>query len=98
VFQKYKSCGILVFLFEGWIQYDMAKDGIGRPRDVTGEDVLTAFNDVDKPVATGTLLAEILDVSKQSVLRRLHELEEEGRVERWKVGSRAVVWWPVGES
>jgi DNA-binding MarR family transcriptional regulator len=87
-----------VFLFEEWIQYDMAKDGIGRPRDVTCEDVLTAFNDVDKPVATGTLLAEMLDVSKQSVLRRLQELEEKGRVERWKVGSRAVVWWPTEES
>jgi len=76
----------------------MAKDGIGRPRDVTCEDVLAAFEDVDKPVATGKLLAEMLDVSKQSVLRRLQELEEEGRVERWKVGSRAVVWWPTDKS
>ena len=98
MFQNNKPCGILVFLFEGWIQYYMAKDGIGRPRDVTCEDVLTAFDDVDKPVATGKLLAEMLDVSKQSVLRRLQELEEEGRVERWKVGSRAVVWWPTEES
>ena len=76
----------------------MAKDGIGRPREVTCDDVLTAFDDVDKPVATGKLLAEMLDVSKQSVLRRLQELEEEGRVERWKVGSRAVVWWPTDKS
>jgi len=76
----------------------MAKDGVGRPRDVTCEDVLTAFGDVDKPVATGKLLAERLDVSKQSALRRLQELEEEGRVQRWKVGSRAVVWWPTEES
>lgn len=87
-----------MFLLEGRIQYSMAKDGIGRPRDVTCEDVLTAFDDVDKPVATGKLLAEMLDVSKQSVLRRLQELEKEGRVERWKVGSRAVVWWPTEES
>jgi DNA-binding MarR family transcriptional regulator len=87
-----------VFLFEGWIQYDMAKDGIGRPRDVTCEDVLAAFGDIDKPVATGTLLAEMLDVSKQSVLRRLQELEKKGIVERWKVGGRAVVWWPTEES
>ena len=76
----------------------MAKGGIGRPREVTCDDVLTAFDDVDKPVATGKLLAEMLDVSKQSVLRRLQELEEEGRVERWKVGSRAVVWWPTDKS
>jgi Mn-dependent DtxR family transcriptional regulator len=76
----------------------MAKDGIGRPRDVTCEDVIAAFDDVDKPVATGTLLAELLDVSKQSVLRRLQELEEQGRVERWKVGGGAVVWWPTDDS
>ena len=73
----------------------MAKDGMGRPRDVTCDDVLAAFEDVDKPVATATLFAEILGVSKQSVLRRLQELEEDGRVERWKVGGRAVVWWPT---
>ncbi len=66
--------------------------------EVTCEDMLRAFDGVDKPVATGTLLAEMLDVSKQSVLRRLQELEEEGQVERWKVGSRAVVWWPSGDS
>jgi len=41
---------------------------------------------------------EMLDVSKQSVVRRLQELEGEGRVERWKVGSRAVVWWLTEES
>ena len=76
----------------------MAKDGIGRPREVTCEDVLTAFADVDKPIATGNLLAEMLEVSKQSVLRWLQELEEQGHVERWKVGSRAIVWWPTEES
>lgn len=76
----------------------MAKDGIGRPRDVTCQDVLTAFDDVDKPVATATLIAGMLGVSKQSVLRRFQELEEQGRVERWKVGSRAVVWWPTDDS
>ena len=35
---------------------------------------------------------------KQSVLRRLQELEDEERVERWQVGGRAVVWWPMDDS
>ncbi|WP_394358912.1 winged helix-turn-helix transcriptional regulator [Halapricum desulfuricans] len=75
----------------------------GRPDDkcrpVSGGEVgPVPGSNLDKPVATGTLLAEMLDVSKQSVLRRLQELEREGRVERWKVGSRAVVWWPTEES
>jgi predicted transcriptional regulator len=76
----------------------MAKDGMGRPRDVTCDEVLAAFEDIDKPVATATLLAKMLGVSKQSVLRRLKELEENDRVERWKVGGRAVVWWLKKES
>ncbi|RXK47711.1 transcriptional regulator [Halorientalis pallida] len=73
----------------------MAEDGMGRPRDVTCKEVLAAFDEVEKPVANAPLLADELDVGKQSVLRRLRELEERGDVERWKVGGRAVVWWPV---
>lgn len=75
----------------------MAKDGMGRPKDVTCKAVLEAFGEVDKPVANCPLLADVLDVSKQAVLRRLQELEDGGRVERWKVGGRAVVWWPSEE-
>lgn len=66
----------------------------GRPRDTTTDDVLEAFNEVDAPVATGRELARLLDVSQQTVLRRLAELQESGRVERKDVGARAVVWWP----
>lgn len=73
----------------------MAKDGMGRPRDVTCEEVFVAFEEVDKPVATAPVLADVLDVGKRPVLRRLRELEERGTVERWKVGGRAVVWWPT---
>ena len=75
----------------------VAKDGMGRPKDVTCEEVIEAVAEIDKPVANCPLLADVLDVSKQVVLRRLQELEEEGRVERWKVGGRAVVWWPSNE-
>lgn len=73
----------------------MDKDhGSGRPRDTTTDDVLEAFNEVDAPVATGRELARLLGVSQQTVLRRLAELQEDGRVERKDVGARAVVWWP----
>lgn len=75
----------------------MAKDGTGRPRDVTCEEVLAGFDEVERPVATAPFLSDVVDESKQTVLRRLRELEERGDVERWKVGGRAVVWWPVGE-
>lgn len=75
----------------------MAKNGMGRPRDVTCEQVLAAFEEVDKPVATAPLLADVMGESKQAILRRLQELEDDEKVERWKAGGRTVVWWPSGE-
>ena len=76
----------------------MSNDGMGRPRDVTCEEVLKAFDEVEKPVANAPLLADELGVGKQSVLRRLQELEDDAQVERWQVGARAVVWWPMDDS
>jgi len=75
----------------------MTQDGIGQSGDVTCEDVLTVLDKIEKPVATATVLAEMLKISKQFVLRRLLELHGEGRIERWKIGSRAVAWWPIEE-
>jgi Fic family protein len=67
----------------------------GRPRTLTGKTVLDGFSQIDKPVATAGLLADVVNAPKRTVLRRLRELEEKDQVERWKVGSRAVVWWPT---
>jgi CTP-dependent riboflavin kinase len=75
----------------------MTDNEVGRPRKLTCDEVLDAFDDVEKPVATGKLLSELLDCSKQSVLRRLDELENQNRVERWSVGSGSVVWWLTEE-
>jgi hypothetical protein len=73
------------------------KSSGGRPRELTGKAVLDGFSQIDKPVATAGLLADVLNTPKRTVLRRLRELEDEDEVERWKVGSRAVVWWPTEE-
>ena len=67
----------------------------GRPREFTDHKVLSAFDKVEKPVATAELLADTTDAPRRTVLRRLRELEDSDRVERWKVGGRAVVWWPA---
>jgi len=69
----------------------------GRPRETTTDDVLAAFDEIDAPVATGREIARLLDVSQQTVLRRLAELHEENQVGRKDVGARAVVWWPRNE-
>ena len=75
----------------------MTKDGRGRPRAASTDEVFEALRAVEEPVATATELAEGLDVNRVTTLRRLDELREAGRVERKEVGSNAVVWWPVDE-
>jgi hypothetical protein len=39
----------------------MSKNDVGRPRKLTRDEVLEAFDEVDKPVATGKLLSEQVD-------------------------------------
>ena len=65
------------------------------PPRVDHDEVLSAFDEVEKPVATAELVADTTDAPRRTVLRRLRELEDSDRVERWKVGGRAVVWWPA---
>ena len=78
--------------------WDSMNEGTGgRPRELTDHEVLSAFDEVEKPVATAELLADTTDAPRRTVLRRLRELEDGGRVERWKVGGRAVVWWPADD-
>lgn len=56
-------------------------------------DVLRAMDYQDDPFVTTTEIADELDVANQTVLKRLHELHDEGRIERKDVGANAVVWW-----
>jgi hypothetical protein len=44
------------------------------------DDVMCTFDDIDRPVATGKLIAGVLDVSKQSALRRLEEFGKGGEL------------------
>lgn len=72
-------------------------NGSGRPQKVTTDDVLRELRSVDEPVGTAAELARELDVSSQTVVRRLEELEGRGIVARKQVGANAVVWWIVAE-
>lgn len=49
----------------------MSKNEVGRPRKLTRAEVLEAFDEVSKPVATGKLLSEQFAGSRTSVLCRL---------------------------
>jgi len=57
------------------------------------DDVLAALRSHPEPVATAADIADVLDVTSETVRRRLTELREQGLVERKNVGARAVVWW-----
>jgi DNA-binding MarR family transcriptional regulator len=49
------------------------------------------------PVVTAKKLSEQLSITPQAVNKRLNRFEDEGWVDREKVGSRAVVWWLTDE-
>lgn len=62
---------------------------------VENNDVLRALREHAEPIATARDLATALDVTAETVRRRLAELHDAERVDRRTVGAAAVVWWPV---
>ena len=62
---------------------------------VTPERVLEALTATATPVATAIDVADRLGCTSEAARVKLARLHEEGRVDRRKVGSSAVVWWPA---
>lgn len=62
----------------------------------TLDDVIAVLTDRDEPM-TGKEVGEELSISNRSALDKLNELNEQGAVERKKVGAGAVVWWLTDE-
>ena len=63
--------------------------------EVSDEELLNVFRELEKPVLTATQVAGEVSIGRKAVLERLHGLEKRGVLERMEVGARAVVWWPV---
>ncbi|WP_224337872.1 HTH domain-containing protein [Haloprofundus halobius] len=59
----------------------------------TSEAVLKILETSEDPVMTATEIADKLDVSRDTVGRKLAQLAEDDEVGRKKVGARSVVWW-----
>lgn len=57
------------------------------------DEVLQAFEDADEPVLTAPMIAEKFDITQQAAHRKLSQMNEDGYLNRMKVGGRAVVWW-----
>ena len=62
---------------------------------VSDKEILKAFDETVDTVLTAVEIADLFDITQQAAHSRLARLHEEGKLERKKVGSRAVVWWPV---
>ena len=60
---------------------------------VTKQDILKVFDASDEPVLSATEIAEEFGVARQTISRRLDDMEEEGLVARKQIGARAVAWW-----
>ena len=76
-------------------------DGTWREK-ATKAAVLDVIRECDRddPVATTSDVVDILhdrgvDVTTETVRRKLTVLHDDGRVGRKEVGARAVVWYPV---
>ena len=59
---------------------------------VSSREVYEAVRDGDHVVSASELTEE-LDTSRDTILRRLRTLHENGEIERKEVGASAVVWW-----
>lgn len=64
-----------------------------RPTQVTDTDVIELFRNHPDPVLTAGDVAEEFELSRQGANKRLKQLHQKGKLERRKVGARAVVWW-----
>ncbi len=70
-------------------------DGGKYTATVSDEEILAAIDQASAPVVTAADLEEALPIGRRAIRERLLDLREQGRVDRKKVGGRAVVWWHV---
>jgi hypothetical protein len=73
---------------------ERTRDSAGKfVETLTPERVLAVMREHDAPVVTAREVADALDCTREGATKKLKQLREHGRVERKKVGARAVVWW-----
>jgi hypothetical protein len=65
----------------------------GRKPRVTDEDILALFDETTDPVLSTAEIADALPIGRRGVLDRLHNLDDEGKLEHKNIGGRNIVWW-----
>lgn len=64
-----------------------------RTRTFSNEEVLEQIRRAPDPFVTAGELADHFDKENATLLDRLNELEDDGKVTSRHVGARAKVWW-----
>jgi len=75
---------------------DEREDSGRYAETVTVEAVFEVFERVRGPAVTSGDIAEALDCSRETARRKLHTLEEQGRIASRETAGR-IVWWIVDE-
>lgn len=67
----------------------------GPDPEPTAEAVMQLYSQLEDPCTplTAQDVADELDCSRRTALRRLKDLENEGKIRSKKVGGRSRVWW-----
>ena len=69
----------------------------GPERQVSDQELLKCFDDVDKPFVTTSDIEARVGLSKTRIRQRLKSIGKEQQIERHKVGN-AVVYWVSEEN
>jgi biotin operon repressor len=70
----------------------------GRKPRVTDEDILALFDETTDPVLSTAEIADALPIGRRGVLDRLHNLNDDGKLEHKNIGGRNIVWWRTDEN
>jgi DNA-binding IclR family transcriptional regulator len=57
------------------------------------DEIIRFIRESERPFVTATEVADEGDMSRQNAYRRLQRMTDEGRIEKYKAGSAAVIWW-----
>jgi response regulator of citrate/malate metabolism len=66
----------------------------GPERQVSDQEILACFDDVDKPFVTTSDIATRVELSKTRIRQRIQSIRTEQQIERHKVGNAVVYWLP----
>lgn len=65
----------------------------GPEPEMKDDQIIRVLENGDRPFATASEVADVGGISRQNAHRRLQRLYESDKIEKYKAGSSAVIWW-----